>query len=87
MIVAGGASDTALLYTLSKYTNIQNIALFEKYKALGAVNSNAKNNSQTLHVGDIETNYNLEKIKKVKPAFMMVKYYTDILSNEERGND
>lgn len=84
VIVGGGASGTALLYTLSKYTNIQNIALFEKYKALGTVNSNAKNNSQTLHVGDIETNYNLEKIKEVKPASMMVKYYTDTLSGEEK---
>ena len=62
-IVGGGISGTALLYTLAKYTDIDSIALFEKYEDLSTLNSNAKGNSQTLHCGDIETNYTLEKAK------------------------
>lgn len=83
-IVGGGVSGTALLYTLSAYTNIGRIVLLEKYSRLGAVNSNAKNNSQTLHVGDIETNYTNEKVRQVYPASMMVKRYTDALPKDAR---
>ncbi|MDB5259850.1 MAG: hypothetical protein JWN37_81 [Candidatus Nomurabacteria bacterium] len=83
-IIGGGASGTAFLYVLAKYTNIKNIVLIEKYEELGIVNSNPVNNSQTLHVGDIETNYPLEKARQVMPAAMMVKRYTDSLSEEEK---
>lgn len=85
VIVGGGASGAALLYVLARYTDISRIALLEKYAELGSVNSNAKNNSQTLHVGDIETNYGIQKVREVKPAAMMVKRYTDALSEEERA--
>lgn len=85
IVIGGGASGTALLYILSTYTNLKRIALIEKYPTIGAVNSNAKNNSQTLHVGDIETNYTLEKAKQVKPAAMMVAEYTNRLPETERA--
>lgn len=84
VVIGGGASGTALLYVLSRYTNILRIALIEKYPAIGLVNSNAKNNSQTLHVGEIETNYSIEKVRQVHPASMMVKRYTDSLPSKER---
>ena len=84
-IIGGGVSGTALLYTLSKYTNIGRIVLVEKYPELGNVNSNVKNNSQTLHVGEIETNYTIEKVKQVYPASMMVKRYTDSLPPDSRA--
>ena len=83
IIIGGGASGTALLYTLAKYTDIKRIALIEKYATFGSVNSNAKNNSQTLHVGDIETNYTIDKVKSVKPASMMIPKYAERLSPEE----
>ena len=83
-IIGGGASGAALLYALAKYTNIQRIALIEKYDRPGQVNSKATNNSQTLHVGDIETNYSIDKVRQVKPASLMLKYYTDGLSPAER---
>ena len=86
IVIGGGASGTALLYILSKYTNLRRIALIEKYPTIGAVNSNAKNNSQTLHVGDIETNYTIEKAKQVKPAAMMVAEYAHQLPIEEQRN-
>lgn len=83
VIVGGGASGTALLYTLSKYSNIGSIALIEKYDQLGAVNSNGRNNSQSLHVGDIEMHYTREKAASVKPGAMMIPEYLKSLSDAE----
>ena len=87
VIVGGGASGTALLYALTKYTNINRIALLEKYAELGQVNSKSTNNSQTLHVGDIETNYSLEKATEVKPAANMLVHYVDRLKNKKEKEE
>ncbi|HHP7231300.1 MAG TPA: FAD-dependent oxidoreductase [Xenococcaceae cyanobacterium] len=80
-IVGAGVCGTALLYTLSKYTNIQSIALIEKESAVALVNSHKNSNSQTLHFGDIETNYTLEKARKVNQAANLVKNY--LLGNDQ----
>jgi len=85
LIVGGGVVGTALLYTLSKYTDIRNIGLIEKYPNLGLVNSAASNNSQTLHFGDIETNYTFEKAKSVKKMADMVMNYLDREKHPETG--
>jgi len=77
IIIGGGVSGTALLYTLCKYTNIKNIGLIEKYSDYGLVNSSPRMNSQTLHFGDIETNYTIEKAKKVKRYADMVMNYLE----------
>ena len=45
LIVGGGVVGTALLYTLSKYTDIKSIGLIEKYSDFGLVNSASYNNS------------------------------------------
>lgn len=84
VIIGAGASGSALLYTLATYTTISKIALVEKYDRPGQVNSNASNNSQTLHVGDIETNYPLEKARQVKAAASMVARYAEHLPEAER---
>ncbi len=86
IIIGGGVSGTALLYSLSKYTNVKNIGLIEKYSDYGLVNSSPRMNSQTLHFGDIETNYTIEKAKKVKRYADMVMHY---LENEKavKGNE
>lgn len=74
-IIGGGITGTALLFALSRYTNISRLVLFEKYGDLAEVNSHHNNNSQTLHFGDIETNYTLEKASRVKEAAeMLVRY-------------
>ena len=86
LIIGGGASGTSLLYALSKYSNIQNIALVEKYGSLGAVNSNGRNNSQSLHVGDIEMHYSREKAASVKPGAMMIPEYLKTLPSEKSAN-
>ena len=77
IIVGGGVSGTALLYTLCKYTDVRNIGLIEKYSNFGLVNTASTMNSQTLHFGDIETNYTVEKAKKVKRSADMVMNYLE----------
>ena len=75
IVVGGGISGAALLYELARYTDIKNIALVEKYEGLATLNSRGTANSQTVHCGDIETNYTFEKAQKVrKTANMIVKY-------------
>ncbi|HEX2970389.1 MAG TPA: FAD-dependent oxidoreductase, partial [Bacteroidales bacterium] len=83
LIVGGGVVGTALLYTLSRYTDIGDIGLIEKYDNFGLVNSASTNNSQTLHFGDIETNYTIEKAGSVKRMADMVMRY---LENEKLTN-
>jgi malate dehydrogenase (quinone) len=77
LIVGGGVTGTALLYALSNYTNIKNVGIIEKYSDFGLVNSASYNNSQTLHFGDIETNYSLEKARSVKSMADMVMRYVE----------
>lgn len=84
LIVGGGVVGTALLYTLSKYTDLKNVCLIEKYADFGLVNSVSTNNSQTLHFGDIETNYTFEKAGKVKRMADMVMKYLE--AEKARGD-
>ena len=65
LIVGGGVCGTALLFELSRYTDLGHLTLVERYDQLAQVNSKASSNSQTIHCGDIETNYTLEKALKV----------------------
>jgi malate dehydrogenase (quinone) len=75
LIIGGGVSGAALFYQLACRTDVSRIGLVEKHSSLAAVNSHARSNSQTLHCGDIETNYTLEKAIKVKAgADKVVKY-------------
>ncbi|HLN19863.1 MAG TPA: FAD-dependent oxidoreductase [Bacteroidales bacterium] len=83
LIVGGGVVGTALLYTICRYTDLKDVCLIEKYKDLGLVNSAAWNNSQTLHFGDIETNYTIQKATSVKQMADMVKNY---LEDEKKRN-
>ena len=71
-IIGAGVVGSALAYTLARYTDINNIIVFEKYDEPALLNSSPKANSQTLHIGDIETNYTFEKAKKVKANASMI---------------
>ncbi len=75
IVIGGGVSGSALFYELGRYTNIKKICLLEKYGSLASLNSNGSANSQTIHCGDIETNYTLEKAAKVKRTAKMVEKY------------
>ncbi|MGL5806908.1 MAG: FAD-dependent oxidoreductase [Xenococcaceae cyanobacterium] len=81
-IVGAGISGTALLYCLSNYTNIDRIVLIEKESEVALINSHKYSNSQTLHFGDIETNYTLAKATKVNRASCLVKNY--LLNNDRQ---
>lgn len=82
VIIGGGVCGTALLYTLTNYTNVKSIALIEKEADVALVNSFTTSNSQTLHFGDIETNYTLDKARKVNAGASLVKNY--LLTKDER---
>ena len=82
-IIGGGVCGTALLYLLAEYSDVNDIVMIEKYDAVATVNSHGRNNSQTLHCGDIETNYTLDKASKVKAAAEMVVNYTATLDNRD----
>ena len=83
IIIGGGVSGTALLYLLAEYTDINDIVLFEKYGTIASVNSHGRNNSQTLHCGDIETNYTLDKACQVQASAEMVSRYVEKLENKD----
>ncbi|MCL4403167.1 MAG: FAD-dependent oxidoreductase [Candidatus Marsarchaeota archaeon] len=84
IIVGGGITGCALLYTLSRYTSIKSILLLEKYDALAMLNSSASSNSQTLHFGDIETNYTKEHSLKTKEDAERVLYYARRLHGDAK---
>ncbi|MGB5519951.1 MAG: FAD-dependent oxidoreductase [Gammaproteobacteria bacterium] len=75
LIIGAGVSGTALLYLATHYTDLNHVGIIDKYAAPARVNSLSSNNSQTLHCGDIETNYSLEKALKVRRAANMLKNY------------
>ncbi len=75
VIVGGGVTGTAVLHVLSRYTNVTRLALVEKYAGVAEVNSHPRNNSQTLHFGDIETNYTLEHALPVQDAGRLMQNY------------
>ena len=77
VIVGAGVSGASQLYAAVKYTNLKRILLVEKEGAPGMVNSRATNNSQTLHEGDIETNYNYEKAKAVQHKAYFTRAYVE----------
>ncbi|MDA3966615.1 MULTISPECIES: FAD-dependent oxidoreductase [Helicobacter] len=74
-IIGGGISGSALFYTLTHYTDIKKVVLLEKYDRPATLSSSANNNSQTIHAGDIETNYTKEKAKKVRRAAKLIENY------------
>ena len=79
LIVGGGVCGTALLFELARYTDLSRLALVERYGRLAQVNSRASSNSQTIHCGDIETNYTLEKALSVQRTAAMIGRYGELL--------
>ncbi len=75
IIVGAGVSGTALAYELARYTDVKSIGIIEKYEDVATLNSCGTSNSQTVHVGDIETNYTLQKAAITKRTAKMVEKY------------
>lgn len=84
LIIGGGISGAALLFTLSRYTDLNDLCLLEKRDHVADLNSHGRNNSQTLHCGDIETNYSLEKAIQVKSTAQMVVNYCQRVPDGEQ---
>ena len=83
LIIGAGVSGAALLYMLSKYTNAK-VGVIEKYHEPALVNTDPTQNSQTLHCGDIETNYTLEKAVSVRNASNILKRYATAQHNADK---
>ncbi|CRG93750.1 malate:quinone oxidoreductase, putative [Plasmodium gallinaceum] len=86
VIVGGGVTGTALLFLLSKFTNLKKLALIERRDNFALVASHGKNNSQTIHCGDIETNYTFEKAKFIKRYADLLRNYLTKLPKEKRDD-
>jgi len=84
VVVGGGVTGTALLYELARFTDLKRLRLVEKHDRPAQVGSHVRNNSQTLHCGDIETNYSLVKAAAVKRAASMIVNYATRLPARER---
>eukprot|EP00920_Eleutheroschizon_duboscqi_P005879 GHVT01013799.1.p1 GENE.GHVT01013799.1~~GHVT01013799.1.p1 ORF type:complete len:120 (-),score=30.66 GHVT01013799.1:143-502(-) len=83
-IVGGGVSGTSLLYTLSQFTDLKKLLLFERRSDFAVVQSFGTSNSQTIHCGDIETNYTLEKAIVVKRQADMLRNFATKLPPADR---
>lgn len=77
VIIGGGISGAAQAYALAQYTDVKRVALIEKEPEAGSVNTHATNNSQTLHEGDIETNYTIEKARAVQHKAWFTRSYLE----------
>ncbi len=77
VLVGGGVTGTALLYTLARYTNAQRILLVERRVGVAMVNSRSDNNSQTMHSGEIETNFTLAKALRVRAGADLLAAYIE----------
>ena len=75
-IIGGGVMGASKFYALT-YTTAERVILLEKYADAGLVTSNMRNNSQTLHRGEIETNFTLEKALHVRQLADHTKRYLE----------
>jgi malate dehydrogenase (quinone) len=85
-IIGAGVTGSALAYVLTTYTTVKHVILLEKEAEPALINSNTQNNSQTLHFGDIETNYDLKKAKAVKRGAEMVRRFLDRFDPDRRAH-
>lgn len=82
-IVGAGVSGTALYYALSRCVRGTSVLLLDKRSDIASGNSLATNNSQTLHAGDIETNYDYQKALKLRAGALSLRQYCMALPNRE----
>jgi len=84
IVVGGGISGAALFFELAKYSDINNICLLEKYEELATLNSKGTSNSQTIHVGNIESNYTFEKAKITKRTAKMIERFNIMYNLQDK---
>ena len=86
IIVGGGITGASILFTLSRFSKAKRILLIEKYNSYAQINSNSRNNAQTLHFGDIETNYTIDKARKVKQSAEVLLKYINSLPRKRKDD-
>lgn len=57
-VLGAGVTGIATALALIRYTNVTSVVMFERRPGAAQVNSSRVNNSQTLHMGRAESNYN-----------------------------
>jgi malate dehydrogenase (quinone) len=87
VVVGGGISGASLCYVTARFTDVERIALLEKESTVGGMNSRHRNNSQTLHFVDIETNYPFEKAASVKTGAEMLAGYLERVDPDREFHD
>eukprot|EP01056_Protomagalhaensia_sp_Gyna25_P004762 Protomagalhaensia_sp_Gyna_25__4761@NODE_472_length_3341_cov_88_813749_g164_i1_p2_GENE_NODE_472_length_3341_cov_88_813749_g164_i1NODE_472_length_3341_cov_88_813749_g164_i1_p2_ORF_typecomplete_len291_score33_31Mqo/PF06039_15/5_3e57DAO/PF01266_24/7_5e13GMC_oxred_N/PF00732_19/0_00011Lycopene_cycl/PF05834_12/0_00077FAD_binding_3/PF01494_19/0_00085Thi4/PF01946_17/0_0014NAD_binding_8/PF13450_6/0_0028Pyr_redox_2/PF07992_14/0_0025Pyr_redox/PF00070_27/0_0069FAD_oxidored/PF12831_7/0_014K_oxygenase/PF13434_ len=84
VIIGGGVTGSALLYQLAEFTDLKRVLLLERREGLAKVTSGPNNNSQTIHCGDIETNYTPQKAATVQRLANMLRNFATKLPPHER---
>lgn len=85
VIVGGGVTGSSLLYELGQFTDLSRVILLERRSEFARVASGPNNNSQTIHCGDIETNYTPEKAGSVQRLAHMLRNFATKLPADERA--
>jgi len=80
-IVGAGDTGTAAAKVLSRDSNVKNIIIIEKYSRVATVNSHPRNNAQTSHEGDTETNYPVEHALEVREASIYLRRFVDYIND------
>ena len=77
IIVGAGISGASLFYLLSRFSPLERVLLLEQREQPGQGTSHFSRNAQTLHQGDIESNYSLEKSEEVRDAAALLARYCE----------
>lgn len=85
VIIGGGVTGSALLYELAEFTDLSKVILLERRAQFAQVASGPNNNSQTIHCGDIETNYTVDKAASVQRLANMLRNFATKLPEPERS--
>lgn len=77
LVIGAGVTGSAFAYIAAKYSTVGSVGILEKHHGPAMVNSHHTQNSQTLHFGDIETNYTIEKARRVKKDAELVRHFVE----------
>lgn len=80
IIIGDGVGGTSLAYLAAGFTSMNHILILDKRNGIAKGNSHFSQNSQTLHTGNIETNYNIEKSTEVSFATAITEKYLRVFA-------
>ena len=77
IIIGGGITGTAIAFVLTFLNGLKRALLIEKNSNVALVNSHTMANAQTLHGGDTETNFSLEKALIMRDAELLMSAFLE----------